>query len=134
MKVYEVHYNNMEPYEDNWHDSECFYSTLEGAVKYLEEEQGLVSEERTGVKYNQETKKSERVTFLVWHYPKYVCSMGNIDCNDCPNWYLSDNYNGKEFNYGSEDEPEYDDYCNEHEMRFPYQDPEWTIIEHEVRE
>lgn len=104
MKVYEVHYDNMEAWEDNFFCAECFYSTYEGAVKYLEEEMGLIKD----VAYDGKP---------VWNCPKFVCSMNNIDCEDCEK---------------NDDEDE----CEEWFDRFDseHYHPQWTIVEWEVRE
>ena len=113
MKIYEVHYDNMEPYEDNFHCSECLCSTYERAVKYLEVEKGLIKNGSN------------------WVAPKYVCRMNNIDCKDCPLYYYSDNYNGQKFT--DEDGTETDECPDLYErLNSAYYHPIWYIVEHRV--
>lgn len=113
MKIYEVHYDNMEPYEDNFHYSECLCSTYERAVKYLEVEKGLIKDGSN------------------WVAPKYVCRMNNINCEDCPLYRDSDNYNGQKFT--DEDGVETDECPDLYErMDSMYYRPVWYIVEHEM--
>ena len=119
MKVYEVHYDNGESWEDHYECIECLYSTYDGAVKYLEE-RGTIAEKGWQGK-------------PIWKFPEYVCSMNNIDCNDCEKYYDSDKYDGTKWvvdDYYETDEcPE----LWERQMDV-YDYSSYTIIEHEVRE
>lgn len=114
MKVYEVHYDNMEQYEDNFNYTECVFSTYEGAVEYLEKEKGLVEDNGR------------------WERPMYICSMNNIDCIDCERYYDSYKYNGMKF---VDEDGEESDCCPEVYDRenSEWYRPEWSIIEWEVR-
>ena len=121
MKVYEVHYDNGEQWEDAFSCSECFYATYEGAVKYLEEELGLVK------------NYDDRFKSITWESPKYVCKMNNIDCYDCEYYYDSDSYNGQAFidEDGEETDecPElFDRLASDHDFSC------YTIVEHDVKE
>lgn len=121
MKVYEVHYDNGEQWEDTYYGSHGFYATYEGAVRHLEEELGLVK------------NYDDRFNSITWELPKYVCKMNNIDCYDCEYYWDSDNYNGQTF---IDEDGEETDECPElftrsiDEYDFSY----YTIVEHDVKE
>ena len=67
-KVYLVWSDNGEPYEDGFSYIEKIFTTKEAAEKYLDDRH---TRKDIGRKTN-------------WVNPKFVCSMGNIDCHDCP--------------------------------------------------
>lgn len=114
MKIYEVHYDNGEAWEDGYDYSIGFFASYERAVKYLEDKGTVESDGK-------------------WRYPKYVCSKGNIDCEDCALCCTGDHYDGTMFIDKNGHET---DWCPEQNMRFESMiDYSWyTIIEHEVIE
>ena len=122
MKVYEVHYDNGEQWDDAFYCSECFYATYEGAVKYLEEELGLVK--------SQDNMRGGNV---IWRFPKYVCKMNNIDCDDCEYYWDSDSYNGHTF---IDEDGEETNECQEllDRSESDYDFSYYTIVEHDVKE
>ena len=69
-KVYVVNYDNGEPYEDGFHCIDNIFSTYEEAEKYLIDMDTIKREWGFGKP--------------TWSFPKYVCSMNNMDCEDCP--------------------------------------------------
>lgn len=75
-KVYLVYCDNGEPYEDGFCYVNCIFTTREHAVEYIEKELGCIK--RDGWRREE------------WEEPKYVCSMNNIDCEDCPNYNLDE--------------------------------------------
>lgn len=75
-KVYLVEYDNGEPYEENFHYIKGVFKTQEAAEKYLDSKY-----ERKHTKY---WHVNSAVDDIVWGYPKFICSMNNIDCEDCP--------------------------------------------------
>lgn len=64
MKIYEVHYDNGEPYCDAYHCSEAFFLTYESAVAFLKEREY----------YEHEN---------CWYPERYICANGNTSCCDC---------------------------------------------------
>lgn len=107
-KVYVVDYDNGEPYEDNFHCINNIFTSREEAEKYLADK-GTVKREWT---YHEPT----------WSFPEYICSMNNIDCQDCPK------YKGKDENY-------WDYYdCDEYDERWEreYDNSFYTIEEYDL--
>lgn len=75
-KIYVVHGDNGEAYEDGWDWIESIFTSGDYAVEYIENELGCV---KTDDKWRE-----------TWKRPKYVCSMNNIDCYDCPKYDKDD--------------------------------------------
>ena len=123
MKVYEVHYDNGEQWDDAFYCSECFYTTYEGAVKYLEEELGLVKKNRNNMVSGG----------VYWEPPEYVCKMNNIDCDDCEYYYYSDSYNGQTFiDECGEETDECPELFDRQESSYDFS--YYTVVEHDVKE
>ena len=119
MKVYEVHYDNGQAWEDNWQSTDAICATYEGAVKYIEERGAVAEKDWQGKP--------------VWKYPEYVCSKNNIDCNDCEKYYDSDKYDGTKWIV--DDDYETDECPELWEREINSTDySSYTIIEHEVIE
>ena len=129
MKIYEVHYDNCEPYEDHYEYADRFYSTYESAEKYLNGE-GLIKR----VESRFDWKSKQWVDVAIWEYPRYVCEMNNIDCYDCERYWDSDTYNGMTWVENGDGHSEVTDECPEIWARDSnaYYNPQWTIIEREV--
>lgn len=106
-KIYIVDYDNGEPYEDNMHYVDNIFYSREAAEKYLENNGLIKNENRFGA---------------TWSSPKYVCSMNNMNCKDCPK-------------YKGEDENGWDYYdCDEYDKRWEdeWDDSFYTIEEHNL--
>lgn len=110
-KVYLVEYDNCEPYEDNYHAIEHVFKTREDAEKYLDREYERRPTRRWSV--------NGFVDDVEWVYPKFVCSMNNMDCEDCPKC--------KDYENGWDDCEEYDA-----RMDSEYYNPSWSILEYNL--
>lgn len=66
-KIYIIDYDNGEPYEDGAHYVYGVFQSREAAEKCLKDI-GAIKDSRYGT----------------WSSPDYVCSMGNMDCEECP--------------------------------------------------
>lgn len=114
MKVYEVHYDNGEAYDDAFYCSEAFFASQEAAEKYLKE-QGC--HEREGV----------------WYPEKYVCAVkgGKCEWEDCEYYYDSDCFDEDKF---VEQFGEHCEYCPEIDkvMDSAMDNSFYRILEHEV--
>lgn len=98
-KVYAIEYDNGEAWEDAYHDIDLIFDNRDEVVRYLID-RGLFGN-------TYDVRES-----TVWKAPKYVCSMGNIDCEGCPKC------NG-------------DDFCDEWDDRM---DSEWDNSFYMIRE
>lgn len=112
-KVYAVHYDNGEPWEDGYSYTECIYKTREAAEAYLDKDY----ERHEGTRYDVNIGKT--VPCVIWKNRKreeYVCSKGFTRCEGCPDY---------ESWIDCEDEPEdyeYDVPCGEYdEMNYDYE-------------
>lgn len=79
-KVYLVWCDNGEMYEDSFSYVETVFNSKSAAEKYLDDrhERG----ELVGYKGERQT----------WSDPKFVCSMNNMNCEDCPRGGLDNGY------------------------------------------
>lgn len=116
-KVYVVWYDNGEPYEDNYSDIKCIFSSYDAAAKYLDS-QGY---ERYDIKlWNNSGKYVDSVAWR--HDMNYICKEGYDRCENCRkymDWVYSD----------YEDDEPCDEYCY---MFDPYDsnaNESWTIRE-----
>lgn len=101
-KIYVVEYDNGEMYDDAFHCVDKVFNTYESAQNYLESILGLVKQEPIYKNANP-----------TWSEADYVCSMNNINCDDCPK---CDGYD-----YG----------CDEYEARL---DSEWDNSYYTIEE
>lgn len=110
-KVYLVEYDNGESYEDNYNNIEHVFKTRDDAEKYLDSE------------YERRPTKRWTANGFVddveWSYPKFVCSMNNMDCEDCPKC--------KDYEDGWDDCDEYYERMNSQ-----YENPYWSILEYDL--
>lgn len=86
MKVYEVHYDNGERWEDGFDCTEAIYATYEAAKKSLEDD-GYIVEEFA------DPKEFDWTNYIVLAQSKeskqdeYVCSEGYTNCDDCDKYW-----------------------------------------------
>lgn len=99
-KVYVVNYDNGELWEDAFHCVEQVFNTREAAQNYLID-LGLIGDADS-------MEESE-----TWREPKYVCSMNNMICDECPKF-----------------ENQYE-HCKEYEERI---DSEWDNSYYTIEE
>lgn len=106
-KVYLVWYDNGEAYEDSFSCVEAVFNSLDAAEKYLDD------------RHKRDWLRGYKGERQTWSDPKFICSMNNMDCDDCPKSGL-----------------ETDDYidCDEYEERMDseWDNDYWYIEEHEL--
>ena len=77
-KVYLVWWDNGEPWEDNSELVEAVFNNLDSAEKYLDD------------RHKRDELRGYNGEHQTWSDPKFVCSMNNMDCEDCPKGGLND--------------------------------------------
>ena len=121
MKVYELHYDNGEPWEDGYDCTEKIFATYEAAKKYLVEECFEIKEYEDGKRYDW----CEYVTLASCNRKKYVCKNGNTDCDNCKKYldWVDADYEPEDFC------DEYDKMWDDYHSNEWWEVREWEVIE-----